>query len=315
MTHFSSLMPDQPTGTANREARAAAVSRAKARVQAHISMPPTPPHETAPSSAPGSLTGVQNLMKRLSSTYLGVSTSLPGAPLQARGSSNTSSSSSSSGYTSYSSDGSSNYGDSHSEAGSLTSDSGCSSPASSEISTSSECESDFKNGAGSDFSECRFPVQPVPAYAYGQGRKVSTASTCTVKSDATVSSLKSSGIKASESPSSSPDEPSHGVPAYGAGRGHPLRSKTFGYGPANREIPGLPSSTTMPALPRNASVPSGGFLSRMWGAATKAQDKDREGADACEPPTEPHGTSSAFRRLAHSKSALLRSQHAREVGV
>ncbi|KAH9941078.1 hypothetical protein B0H21DRAFT_555941, partial [Amylocystis lapponica] len=57
-----------------KETRAVAVSRAKARVQAHISLPPTPPHSVAPSALPSpaaSLSGVQGLMKRLSSTYLG----------------------------------------------------------------------------------------------------------------------------------------------------------------------------------------------------------------------------------------------------
>ena len=73
----------------------------------------------------------------------------------------------------------------------------------------------------------------------------------------------------------------------------------------------LTVSATMPVMPRHASAQtvsaaSGGFLSRMW-AATKGGDRDRDehgehGADTA------HGPASALRRLAHSKSALFRSQ-------
>lgn len=70
----------------------------------------------------------------------------------------------------------------------------------------------------------------------------------------------------------------------------------------------LPSSTTLPSLPRSGV--SGSFLSRMWGAATKAQDKDRGGppsADISDPSAEVtgvHQRHSTLRRLVlvHSRA-------------
>ena len=61
----------------------------------------------------------------------------------------------------------------------------------------------------------------------------------------------------------------------------------------------MASSTTMPSVSRAVG---GSFLSRMW-AATKGQDRDGGGERE-----EGQGPSSAFRRLAHSKSSLFRSQ-------
>ncbi|KAG6856362.1 hypothetical protein H0H87_005272 [Tephrocybe sp. NHM501043] len=66
----------------------------------------------------------------------------------------------------------------------------------------------------------------------------------------------------------------------------------------------ISSSSTMPSIPKAGL--SGGFLSRMWGAATKIHDKER-GAD--EEPVEPVGDGTgihqghrdgAFRRLVHA---------------
>lgn len=69
----------------------------------------------------------------------------------------------------------------------------------------------------------------------------------------------------------------------------------------------------MPAMARNISDmgPStgGNFLSRMFGTSNKSSEKEKE-KDGVEhgDVVEPHGVSSAFRRLAHSKSALFRTQ-------
>ncbi|OBZ71984.1 PHO85 cyclin-1 [Grifola frondosa] len=298
LVHFAPFLPtpSSPCETSAKETRATAVTRAKARVQAHIT----------------------SLMKRLSSTYLGVpsATSSDSRPRTL----SRASSSSTLGAASTSGD---------SEAGSLTSDSGSSSPSSSEASTEASPEEhdiEIQDARDSELSERRFQLQPVPAYAYRQGRKVSTASTCTVKSDATVAGsasdfrrLSNVSIQTVSSPSPLPVRgDASQVARSGIGRGSGAkRSTSYVCGQSQSEPGAMISSATMPAIARNATsvtTSSGGFLSRMWGAATKGQDKDkdRDGADTAEP-SETHGTSSAFRRLAHSKSALFRSHQALEV--
>ncbi|KAI0352743.1 hypothetical protein OH77DRAFT_1408402 [Trametes cingulata] len=66
----------------------------------------------------------------------------------------------------------------------------------------------------------------------------------------------------------------------------------------------------MPSISRAAG---GGFLSRMW-AATKGQ-QERDGGAERDVEGQGQGPSSAFRRLAHSKSALFRSQQAQVLDV
>ncbi|PCH41557.1 hypothetical protein WOLCODRAFT_137467 [Wolfiporia cocos MD-104 SS10] len=112
------------------------------------------------------------------------------------------------------------------------------------------------------------------------------------------------------SPCSSPSPPRsqvHFDTRPGIGRGLGTRANTYS---AAHNAAAMSSSTTMPVLPRNVSdvgAASGGFLSRMFGSTNKGHEKDREGAEGAET-TETHGVGSAFRRLAHSKSALFRSQ-------
>ncbi|KAH9843771.1 uncharacterized protein C8Q71DRAFT_12942 [Rhodofomes roseus] len=308
---FAPFMPN--SSAAAKEARATAVNRAKARVQAQ--MPPTPPHDARSSPLPspaGSLSGVQRLMKRISSQYLGASGS--SASPQPRPITRELSSGS---------DASSTSGES--EAGSLTSDSG-SSAASSPALSSSDCEADnveIKDAQADEAVDRKFVLQPVPARAFRrQGRKASTASTSTIRSDATEgkkpSSLGRSDSEGSSRASSCASSPSptaaSSVPVidFKAGMGRGLRSTTCANVHQNQSS-SLTPSTTMPAIGRNVSDmgPStgGSFLSRMFGSSNKSSDKEKEkdGADNGDA-VEPHGVSSAFRRLAHSKSALFRTQ-------
>lgn len=250
---------------AAKEARAAAVTRAKARVQAHISMPPTPPDEimseaaSVPSPAPvpasTSTSGVRSLVKRLSSTYLSIATGNHDPrprPLSRASSSSTLGTASASG---------------ESESG--TSSSAYSSPATS-VSSASDSEPDKKDGKDSD--QQKLGLGHIPGNADRQGRKVSTASTCTIKGD-------SATTKTSVSPSVSAKA--------SLGRGAGKRNLSINFA---------------------QSHPSGGFLSRMFGS-NKSHEKDKELADGSEV-LDSHGTSNALRRLANSKSTLFRGQQA-----
>ncbi|KAH9938693.1 uncharacterized protein B0H18DRAFT_1081256 [Fomitopsis serialis] len=306
---FAPFMPN--CSAAAKEARATAVSRAKARVQAQ--MPPTPPHDARLSPLPspaGSLSGVQRLMKRISSQYLGASGS--SASPQPRPITRELSSGS---------DASSTSGDS--EAGSLTSDSG-SSAASSPALSPSDGELDnvqIKDALPTEAVDRKFVLQPVPTRAFKrQGRKTSTASTSTIRSDATEGKKPSGlgrgdseGSSRTSSCASSPSPTASGAPTidFKMGMGRGLRSVT--YANVHQSQASLTPSATLPAMARNVSDmgPStgGNFLSRMFGTSNKSSDKEKEkdGAEHGDA-VEPHGVSSAFRRLAHSKSALFRTQ-------
>ncbi|KAL1939687.1 hypothetical protein VTO73DRAFT_9720 [Trametes versicolor] len=320
LRHFAPFLPktlasSEPTA---KETRATAVTRAKARVQAHIAAPPPSPVDSGSSTLPSpaaSLASVQSFVKRLSSQYLNVPTI--DTETRPRSLSRTSSSSTLDSARSHSED---------SEMGGLTCDSGSSSPSS----ISSEgCGSDrefeveiCEGAAGEAIGERKkFALQPTAysAYRHRQGRKVSTASTCTIRSDVTMaagtaSELKrlsmldgpSPGPSPMSSPSCSPSQAVHEtlLPARpgGLGRGNP-RASSFPEGPS------VAPSSTMPSISRAAG---GSFLSRMW-AATKGQDRDGGVDREMDGPSQ--GQNSAFRRLAHSKSALFRSQQAQVVDV
>lgn len=237
IAHFAPFMNRR--NEAAKEARAAAVTRVKARVQAHISMPPTPPHDVvehparpSPSpAAPAATSSVQTLVKRLSTTYLTISSgngaSRGPRPLSRASSSSTLGTASASG---------------DSESGSLTSSSSCSSPATS-VSSFSETE-DVKES----HSDRPFVLGPVPVHAMRQGRKVSTASTCTIK-----------GESGSLSPSNSSKRVTLDVElgrAIGLGRGSTKRSSL------------------------SQSHSSGSFLSRMFGSGKpQAQEESIEPQD------------------------------------
>ncbi|KAJ3524530.1 hypothetical protein NM688_g8543 [Phlebia brevispora] len=269
--HFTPFLEKRTE--AAKETRAAAVIRAKARVQAHISMPPTPPHDTttarvpSPMAAPAS--GVQNLVKRLSTTYLSLASGNNATrprPLSRASSSSTLGTSSTSG---------------DSEADSLTSGSTHSSPATS-VSSLSDCEVEGKDAIISELTGKKFVLHAVPSHAVRQGRKVSTASTCTIKAENTPAS-----DKATLSPSASSRKIIFDVDAKpGIGRG--TMSKR-----ASTQTSG-----------QNNPASAGGFLSRMFGSSNKLQVQAQE-RDADEA-AEASGATNALRRLAHSKSTLFR---------
>lgn len=140
--HFAPFMHKR--AEAAKETRAAAVTRAKARVQAHISMPPTPPHDVVshasrsaspvpPAPASPASSGVRSIVKRISTTYLAISSGNNAArprPLSRASSSSTLGTASAS-------------GDSESGCTTSSSNSTCSSPATS-VSSLSENEADSK---------------------------------------------------------------------------------------------------------------------------------------------------------------------------
>lgn len=275
--HFAPFMSKR--SEAAKETRAAAVTRVKARVQAHISMPPTPPHDavshpTRPASpapaAPAAPSGVQNIVKRLSSTYLAISSGNSAArprPLSRASSSSTLGTASASG---------------DSESGSTTSSSAYSSPATS-VSSLSENEVELKDVAIVDDSDKPFVLGPVPVHAIRQGRKVSTASTCTIKGD-------SGNSKATMSPSAS------------------LKRVTLDV-ELTRAIGGKVSSKRSLSQSLSQSNSTGGFLSRMFGSKVQGHEKDKEVAE------QPEGQESfsALRRLTSSKSTLFRAQQAQDI--
>ncbi|THH27711.1 hypothetical protein EUX98_g6475 [Antrodiella citrinella] len=247
IVHFAPFMPRLSPSV--KATRAAAVHCAKARVQAHTSMPPTPPHDEPPptetQTAP--LSGVQNLVKRLSSTYLSVSfnnsaSSRPRVVSRVSSSSTLYSDSTTSG---------------ESDPGTASSDCGPS-PTSTEASSVFDGEDDKPSVS----------VQCEDAYdAIKQGRKVSTSSVGTVKMDGSHSGT-GSILKAWSS------------------TGH---SAT------------IPTSRTECGTHRSSlshSATSNGFLSRMWGAATKTQERgDSNAMDVV-------GTNAFRRRLTHSRDGL-----------
>ena len=324
LRHFASFLPESSTKATEapapevsctessaKETRAAAVNRAKARVQAHISVPPTNDGSASLPSPAGSNSGVQGFVKRISSQYLGVPTAEESRPpMLSRASSSSTLSS-----RSHSSESESGY----------TYDSGSSSPSS--LASSDDAASvnsyevdieDITVTEDSEVKPSRISLSSASyAYKHGQGRKVSTASTCTIKSDGTVagtvSDLKRVAIadipspgRSDSSDSSSPSSPSQGVNEVllrerrGVGRGA-ARLTHARDGSHSLVVP----SATMPVIAK--STGTGGFLSRMW-AATKGQASDKDAADQ-------DGPSNAFRRLAHSKSALFRSQQQQQQQV
>jgi PHO85 cyclin-1 len=274
IVHFAPFMNRR---TDAKETRAAAVTRVKARVQAHVSLPPTPPHDVVsrsprpasptPASIASATSGVQSLVKRLSSTYLSISgnTVARPRPLSRASSSSTLGTSSASG---------------DSETGSLTSSSGYSSPATS-VSSISETE-DIKDGTLIDASDKPFVLGPVPTHAVRQGRKVSTASVCTIKGESGRGAI---------SPSTSLQRVTLDVELQ--------RSLAM-------PVP-MGRGTGKRALSQNLnhSHSSGGFLSRMFGSGQKTQAQDKEAYLDCSDSQEGLST---LRRLTSSKSTLFRGQ-------
>ncbi|KAA1465938.1 hypothetical protein DENSPDRAFT_810508 [Dentipellis sp. KUC8613] len=347
--------PFMPLPSAHqKEARQQAVSRvtqaSKARAQAQL--PPTPPHDAAPPALPSTspapatqtLTStMHNIAKRISSTYLSVSSGGGASDRVDRHTTmypSLSASSSRSASTS----------GTDSEMGSMTEDNGS-------TSSSDDCPSDDDAdymGEGDAHPpiierERMFVLRPVPASAYrkrtvdrkasdatmvdARAASASSVSLVSAASEATVADTEDASVDTIRRPDASP------VVTRASGAGTPQRHVVFDAPSSARqrvkqtggnEAKTIAQSKTMPALQSSRGAPANGgasgFLSRMWGAATKGTaavptasagecTKALPGvqvAEIVEPPetfnpNQPHSLGSLrVRRLAHSRSAVLR---------
>lgn len=286
-----------PATPEQQEARAAAVDKVskagKARAQA-TQLPPTPPNE-APinpivASSSTLVSAVRGLARRISVSAIGGHAHVNSAEIQ---------SSSPKSVLSTVSRSSSNISGQSSEMGSMIYDSG-SSTSSDSLSERGE-ESDFRPAT-------RFQLRSIPPRAYRQGRKVSdTSSINTVRGDA----------------NSSPCGPIKRALL------DTKRPRNVTYGQPHRNSSDDNSLPTIARIKESVSLSShgsGGFLSRMWGAATKTQheklnsdgvnskttDYDAPAITIVEPKESyPHmHGSSTFRRIVHSRSAVFRTGEA-----
>lgn len=312
-----------PMSPEQQETRTAAVNRVskagKARAQAQL--PPTPPKDAGSlvSSSSTLASVVRCLAKRISNGAIGTSLSNSMIDVQIRsppvgtGSLLSNSSRSTSALSVKSSD-----------MDSLIYDSGSSSDSDSE----SLAEHEDSMEIDLPCYNKKFTLRPVPAYAYRrQGRKVSE--TASVNSTSTV---RANGVNSFDS---SPLEvPGRRVafeePSYISGGRTGRRSSTHYVAGDRYEDVTSELSHGVSRLKESHSLSShgsGSFLSRMWTAATKTQDKvDVNGVcmpgngkltTSIVPPSmvgivEPkesypngHGAS-AFRRLVHSRSGVFR---------
>ena len=226
---------------------------------------------------------------------------------------------------------------SSSEMGSLIDDSGSSSSSSSGwMSSDSESSEDeqhstqvYDSRASFDQLEALetattgkkpFMLRPVPAYPYrshrlSQNRARKPSDTSSINTITAASPLPPSLLIAR--PARTHRDPkrasSISISVQGGGTSN---NNGAGGGSGNGGFKLVPSST-MPSVTRTGV--SGGFLSRMWGAATKMHDKERGGGAGVEPDIDPtgggtgvyqghgHGGQSALRRLVQS-SKVSRGQ-------
>jgi hypothetical protein len=280
-----------PATPEQQETRAAAVNRVtkagKARAQAQL--PPTPPHEATPttlaSSSSALASTVRSIARRLSSTALSVPLPFEVQAPSPKGSTSSTTSRSSSNLSAKSS-----------EMGSLIYDSGSSSS-----SDSNSYERPLK----------RFSLMPIPPHAHRQGRKTSdTSSINTIKGDTTIST--------------SSLEPARRMAFELFPSKHPGQ-RAGSYLGVSSDVSLADTSPNVPRIKESVSLSShssGNFLSRMWGAATKAQEKldlssTINSKATLGPPVisvvEPKETyphlqgASAFRRLVHSRSTVFRN--------
>lgn len=291
--HFTPFM-----STKSRSDAVDIVSKA-GRMRAQSQMPPTPPYDDEKSL---SLAEIPKLVSRMSSAYISAPHSCP-----ARQGSPTNSTQ--------------NYLNSlrrSSGASSLTDD------ATSSICSDASYDHQERMRDLDRATERKFKLMPVPARAYRQARISSTSTVtgkCEDQNDRRISNSRhtssslltplpspvkqtTSRVEGSRSTSRLVSRTSYMV--------HDTLPACSSYGAL--DVEGLPTSSTLPSISSRREVPSstsGGFLSRMWGAATRSgQDK----ADRTEQlpfiaseGEAPYGQrTSAFRRLAHSKSAMFR---------
>ena len=282
-----------------REKRAAAVSLVTkaglARAQAQ--MPPTPPREKPSQS--GSLSSVQGLVKRLSSVCLSSAVTACASPAQR----NPSASSSIQSTPSFKSDSSdmSSAADSDSE-WPLISD--------------SAIDARVHGMEQQQIPPTNFHLKPVPVHAYRRLRKNSTPASSS--SDAESTERPRSTNPASSTPPSTlsaltirlvnaPEDATLELENSGTVSGLPSRSVSWGSLLKN-DTKGLTRTGTI------HSRKEGGFLSRMWGVATRGihERADKQDLlnrlDIVEHEAQEEYETGAIRHVTHSRSAIIRAQ-------
>jgi G1/S-specific cyclin PLC1 len=303
--HFAPFMPTRivcPLTPQQQETRAAAVERVskagKARAQAQL---PTPPSEVPPPPPIGSsiVSTVRGIARRLSSSRLGGNQSRSSCIVSPISSVHSCDSSSAT----------------DSEMGSLIEDYGSSSDSASSVSDD-EQEADEKPSV----VRKPFVLGNIPPQAHREGRKVSEAGS--VRSIATV--------RAGDSPTKNPLAPLEmctiRVVNRSAVPGKRASSYVYGMSSDNRNQSDADSAggsgTPASRMKASVSMSSNGFLSRMWSAAIKGQEKEKPTCDlsgkgsvglpvvSVVEPAERHPPghgASAFHRLVHSRSAIFRA--------
>lgn len=300
--HFAPFIANKQCDPASpQELRVAAVERVakagKARAQAQQPpTPPPPPYDPLPrpQAATGSsiVSTVRGLAKRVSNGRLSVlhnATSrlppplIPPSPLSSSHSSDT-------------------LGATDSEMDSLTEDTGSSSGSI----TSPEDERD-----DTKLLSKRSVLGSLPSQIRREGRKVSDASS--VSSATTVKAIGHSSPSQENRSPTLPEACSIRVVHRHGGK---PRVSSYVYGTSTGwQTKGIGTPVGSPRIKESFSTP--GFLSRMWNAATKTQDKEVSITKACaaplavtivEPPEHhPQGHGSTFRRLVHSRSTIFRA--------
>lgn len=166
--------------------------------------------------------------------------------------------------------------------------------------------------------ERKFTLMPVPARAYKQTR---CSSASAVKLEATshnvqatlltpvASPVKRVSLEASQSTSHLSPAPKTSYMA------HRNDSRVFSTNSSYRssDVRGLSTSATLPSISRreaSSSANSSGFLSRMWGAATRSSQEKSDKLDIMSFAAEEIEyvqSTSAFRRLARPRSGLFKA--------
>ena len=161
-----------------------------------------------------------------------------------------------------------------------------------------------------------FMLRPVPAYPYkshrlSQNRARKPSDTSSIKTITAASPLSPSLLIARPARTHRDPKRASSISISVQG-GDTAKSNGASNGIGNGGFKLVPSST-MPSVTRTGV--SGGFLSRMWGAATKMHDKERGGSAALETDIDPigggtgvyqghgHAGQSALRRLVQSSKA------------
>lgn len=301
-----------PATSEQKEKRAAAITRvakaSKARAQAQL--PPTPSHETG-SSGSSLVSAVRSIARRLSSnTMSGVVSS---------GLSECQPSPSRAYHTSNSSCNSSILSGNSAKMSSLVSDSGSTS--------SSDSLLELEDGSESNYLPlARFKLKNVPAHAFRQGRKASDSSSihtvraCQTNADLSVSSVVSaSSIRLVSLNSNSFIEEENSSPLVTSGL---MQDYDDLDSTSEISLGDVMAPTARFKESDQHGTSHGNFLTRIWGAATKAQDKSmnisnsngsnrekehwREPAIKVASPKENNSHASAFQRLVQSRSSMFR---------